>query len=275
VGGHGDAARWARPPERKPFLVQATSRRRLTRATASVLAVPVVAGLGLVASPIGVVLVPTGVAAAEPARVDPATDQIPGSATAALAALGTGGSGEASTRLWLAALVAERSSAEPAELDAIWAKTSPQRLRAVYSALTQVGVPYRSLAMSPGEGFDCSGLTSWAWAQAGLDIPHQSKRQINGASARSPETLLPGDLVYNPGHVVMYLGHAQAIVEAPHSGRLVRVVDWKRKGTLLFGSPLGDEPAPAAPVAAPAPAAPAPAPAPDATATLSTRRWGS
>ncbi len=243
--------------------MQATSRRRLTRATASVLAV---AGLGLVATPIGAVLAPGGVAAAaEPARVDPATDQVPGAATAALAALGRGGVGESSTRLWLAALVAERSSAEPAQLDAIWAKTSPQRLRAVYSALSQVGVPYRSLAMSAGEGFDCSGLTSWAWAQAGLDIPHQSKRQINNASGRSPETLLPGDLVYNPGHVAMYLGQAQAIVEAPYSGKLVRVVDWKQRGTLLFGSPLGDEPAPAA---APAPAAPAP----DAAVAPATRR---
>ena len=229
--------------------MHATSRHHLQRATAVLLAV---AGLGLVGAPIGAVLAPAGVAvAAEPARVDPETDQVPGAATAALAALGGRGSSERSTRLWLAALVAERSSAEPTELDAIWARTSAQRLRAVYSALSQVGVPYRSLGMSAGEGFDCSGLTSWAWAQAGFDIPHQSKRQINSASERSPETLLPGDLVYNPGHVVMYLGHAQAIVEAPSSGKLVRVVDWKQKGTLRFGSPLADEPV----VVAPAPAA--------------------
>jgi cell wall-associated NlpC family hydrolase len=254
------------PAGKEPFLVQATSRRRFTRATASVLAV---AGLGLVASPIGAVLVPTGVAAAaEPARVDPATDQVPGAATAALAALGAGGGGESSTRLWLAALVAERSSAEPAQLDAIWAQTSPQRLRTVYSALSQVGVPYRSLAMSAGEGFDCSGLTSWAWAQGDLDIPHQSKRQISGSSARTPETLLPGDLVFNPGHIAMYLGAAQAIIEAPSSGKLVRINDWKTKVTLTFGSPLADEPAVAA---TPTPAAPASAPA-VTPATPATRR---
>ena len=240
-----------RPLERNPVLVSTTSWRHLKRAAASLL---VVAGLGLVAAPIGAVLAPAGVAAAaEPARVDPDTDQVPGAATAALAALGSGGSRERSTRLWLAALVAERSSAEPAALDAIWARTSSPRLRAVYSALSQVGVPYRSLAMSAGEGFDCSGLTSWAWAQAGFDIPHQSKRQIDGASDRSPATLLPGDLVYNPGHVVMYLGHAQAIVEAPSSGKLVRVNDWKTKGTLRYGSPLSEEPAPAIPAPAPEP----------------------
>jgi hypothetical protein len=37
----------------------------------------------------------------------------------------------------------------------------------------------------------------------------------------------------------MYLGHGTAIVEAPYSGRHVRVVDWKTKGTLRFGDPVG------------------------------------
>ncbi|MGO1056105.1 C40 family peptidase [Crossiella sp. CA198] len=39
------------------------------------------------------------------------------------------------------------------------------------AALTQLGVPYRWGASNPGRGFDCSGLTQWAYRQAGVAIP--------------------------------------------------------------------------------------------------------
>ena len=121
----------------------------------------------------------------------------------------------------------------------MWASVDDQRLLAVYSALSQVGTPYRSRRSEPGVGFDCSGLTSWAWAQAGVTLSRSSGSQIDAARRRDPAALQPGDLVYNPGHVVLYLGQGEAIVEAPHSGRRVRVVDWKQGRTLRFGDPLG------------------------------------
>ena len=51
--------------------------------------------------------------------------------------------------------------------------------------MSQVGVSYRFAASEPGVAFDCSGLTSWAWAQAGVYLPHQSRQQYNTVPARA------------------------------------------------------------------------------------------
>ena len=61
--------------------------------------------------------------------------------------------------------------------------------------------------------FDCSGLTSWAWAQAGVSIPRTSGGQAGLPSVPLSE-LQPGDLVtyYSPvSHVGMYIGNGQII----------------------------------------------------------------
>ena len=63
-----------------------------------------------------------------------------------------------------------------------WAVTSDQRMTAVLAALSQVGVPYRGYKAIPGYGFDCSGLTSYAWGVAGVSLPHSSSAQIAGAT---------------------------------------------------------------------------------------------
>ena len=60
------------------------------------------------------------------------------------------------------------------------------------SALAEVGVPYRSRASSPGSGFDCSGLTMYAWAQAGVALPHQDRSQIGVSAARTWDTRSAG-----------------------------------------------------------------------------------
>ena len=92
---------------------------------------------------------------------------------------------------------------------------------ALLSALTQVGVPYRRLGDTPGRAFDCSGLTSWAWSQSGVALPHQSGRQIRGVPDRPRGRVKPGDLLYYPGHVMMALGLGGAIVHAPNTGNVV------------------------------------------------------
>jgi peptidoglycan DL-endopeptidase CwlO len=81
---------------------------------------------------------------------------------------------------------------------------------AVRYALQQVGVPYVWGASNPGAGFDCSGLTSWAYEMAGLEIPRHSAEQAIGAAV-PPDQLLPGDLVVWQGHVAMVIGDGMMV----------------------------------------------------------------
>jgi cell wall-associated NlpC family hydrolase len=83
---------------------------------------------------------------------------------------------------------------------------------AVRHALTQLGVPYRWGGTTPGVGLDCSGLTQWAYHEAGLDIPRLAQEQDIG-KAVSAGTLRPGDLAVWDGHVAMIVG-ANTMIEA-------------------------------------------------------------
>jgi cell wall-associated NlpC family hydrolase len=101
---------------------------------------------------------------------------------------------------------------------------------AVNAALSQQGVPYRYAASSPGVAFDCSGLTAYAWGQAGVFLPHQSRAQYAVLPHVSPSAAQPGDLLffYSPiSHVSVYLGGGQQ-VHAPNTGTTVSVaaVNW-------------------------------------------------
>lgn len=80
---------------------------------------------------------------------------------------------------------------------------------AVEAAKAQLGTPYVWGGSAPG-GFDCSGLTSWAYKQAGVDIPRTAENQAVGRQV-SYEELQPGDLVVWTGHVAMYAGDGQMI----------------------------------------------------------------
>jgi cell wall-associated NlpC family hydrolase len=103
---------------------------------------------------------------------------------------------------------------DPRVMVARWVVAGRRHQVAVLAALTQLGAPYRAYTASPTLGFDCSGLTSWAWRQAGVTIPRSSGDQIAAAAPRRRLTAHAGDLVYYPGHVSMYLGMARAIVHA-------------------------------------------------------------
>ena len=98
------------------------------------------------------------------------------------------------------------------------------------AALAQQGVPYRYAASSPGVAFDCSGLTAYAWGQAGVGLPHQSRAQF-AATPRVPiSQAQAGDLLffYSPiSHVSIYLGNGTQ-VHAPSTGKLVSIasVNW-------------------------------------------------
>ena len=114
--------------------------------------------------------------------------------------------------------------------------TSDRAATAVAAALAQVGEPYVNTppGAQPPNSWDCSKLTSWAWAQAGVYLTPYSAAQINQVRTISQSELRPGDLLfyYNPswgrvGHVSMYIGGGM-VVEAstPSTGVRIHPVYW-------------------------------------------------
>jgi cell wall-associated NlpC family hydrolase len=81
---------------------------------------------------------------------------------------------------------------------------------AVRHALTQLGVPYEWGGSAPGVGLDCSGLTQWAYHEAGLNIPRLAQEQDVGAVVDAG-SVRPGDLAVWDGHVAMIVGNGTMI----------------------------------------------------------------
>ncbi len=103
---------------------------------------------------------------------------------------------------------------------------------AVQAALGQQGVPYVYATSLPGVSFDCSGLTHYAWGQAGVYLPRNSRAQAASTPRVPPASAQPGDLIYyySPiSHVGIYIGGGQ-LVHAPNSGTVVKVsnVSWDK-----------------------------------------------
>ncbi|MFI8293252.1 NlpC/P60 family protein [Streptomyces sp. NPDC085614] len=91
-------------------------------------------------------------------------------------------------------------------------------------AVRQIGKPYSWGAEGP-DAYDCSGLTSQAWASAGREIPRTSQEQWRTLPKVELSELRPGDLVvYFPEatHVAIYLGGG-LVVQAPRPGARVKV----------------------------------------------------
>ncbi|MDX6597754.1 MAG: peptidoglycan DL-endopeptidase CwlO [Gaiellales bacterium] len=92
-------------------------------------------------------------------------------------------------------------------------------------ALGELGTPYSWGGAAPG-GFDCSGLVSWAYGQAGHGgLPHFTGALWNsGTHISSQSDLAPGDLVFfhGLGHVGIYIGGGN-FVHAPHTGDVVKI----------------------------------------------------
>jgi hypothetical protein len=89
------------------------------------------------------------------------------------------------------------------------------------AAATARAPPWASGTAAPGcarasrtgtiTGFDCSGLTLYAWARAGVALSHGSYDQVNQGHQLPYAQALPGDLLFWGGseihHVALYLGH--------------------------------------------------------------------
>lgn len=145
--------------------------------------------------------------------------------------------------VWFRTQTAQYASTElgypQAQMVEAWAAAPIDHQRAVLAAMTQVGVPYRKNTSQEGIGFDCSGITTFAWAEAGVALERQSGAQIRNAAPLDRSTAKAGDLVQYPGHVMMYLGVGDAIIHSVMSGRTVELdtINSRRATSVRFGDP--------------------------------------
>ncbi len=104
--------------------------------------------------------------------------------------------------------------------------------QAAEAALSRRGAPYVWGAKGPSR-FDCSGLTSWAWRQAGVELGPDTYTQFQQGIAVPPDQVRAGDLIFpldsfgeggrpGPGHVQLAIGGGQ-VVHAPQTGDVVRI----------------------------------------------------
>jgi peptidoglycan DL-endopeptidase CwlO len=111
--------------------------------------------------------------------------------------------------------------------------------KAIETALAQKGDAYQHGGTGP-DVFDCSGLTAYAYAAAGISLPHSSRAQSQLGTQVSRAELLPGDLVffYSPiSHVGLYIGDGM-MVHARTYGSPVAVTSVDQRG-FRFGVRLG------------------------------------
>ncbi|MFF0076835.1 NlpC/P60 family protein [Streptomyces sp. NPDC005494] len=95
---------------------------------------------------------------------------------------------------------------------------------ALQAASTRIGMPYSHSVTTGPNSFDCSGLTQWAYHQAGVEITRTTYTQINQGTRIGQSQLKPGDLVFFSGnsHVGLYAGGGN-VLHAPYPGAYVRI----------------------------------------------------
>ena len=119
---------------------------------------------------------------------------------------------------------------------------------AVAYALAQLGTPYRWGGEGAG-GFDCSGLVQAAYATAGIELPRTAQAQYDATTPLPPGTpLVPGDLVFfgtdlaHISHVGIVIDDQGDMVDAPHTGAVVRTESYAWPDYLGASTPVGAAP---------------------------------
>ncbi len=136
-------------------------------------------------------------------------------------------------------------------------EATPTAEQAVTFALAQLGTPYHWGGDGLEEGgFDCSGLVHAAYQAAGVPLPRTAQTQYDaGPHLPADSPLIPGDLVFfgtdpaNVTHVGIVVSPGR-MVDAPHTGALVRVEPYTRRRTYL-GATRPTEPQRPGPPSAP------------------------
>jgi cell wall-associated NlpC family hydrolase len=113
---------------------------------------------------------------------------------------------------------------------------------AIAYAHAQLGVPYRWGDERPGIGFDCSGLTWAAYSEAGITLPRTAQTQYDAGPLLPPGTPpQPGDLVFygtpTRVHHVGLVIDATRMIDAPHTGAVVRIEPFARRDLIGFSRP--------------------------------------
>lgn len=144
---------------------------------------------------------------------------------------------EADRDAYLEALAAQRAALEQAQQQASIAPAPPPAeipplngtaaQVAVQAAYSVVGAPYVWGSADPSVGLDCSGVTVYAWGQAGVSLPHSAAAQYSMFPRIPLSAVQPGDLVYygNYGpHIAIYVGGGRIIhASSPAPGGEARV----------------------------------------------------
>jgi len=122
-----------------------------------------------------------------------------------------------------------------------WLRADMSHKLALINGLTQLGVPYKNNAAIENVAFDCSGLVAFAWGKVGVGMTHGSSAQFASATRVKVEDAQPGDLIWRPGHIAMYLGVQSAVLQTPYSGRSVelqmmneRITSWVKYANPLI-----------------------------------------
>lgn len=126
-----------------------------------------------------------------------------------------------------------------------WLVVSHRRATAILAAVDALGSRYVFAQRGPDE-FDCSGLTSYVWGQAGLRLKTYSLAQRDQTDAVELTELLPGDLVFRSdgtirdsgvtsGHVALALGAGTLVIDASSAAGSVRTATLAPSPSLELG----------------------------------------
>lgn len=121
---------------------------------------------------------------------------------------------------------------ESAEESASTTSASGIGAQIVEIAHRYVGTPYVHGGSTPS-GFDCSGFTAYVYAQVGISLPRSSGAQAGAGRQVSASEARPGDLVWWPGHVGIYLGGDQHIAARNPGSPLHASQMWRSNPTFI------------------------------------------